>query len=70
LIGELKLGPDKQVSLEESFKSSLEDVVLIAGKLQPYCSDVSELIEMVKLAQTNESQRKLIFNICAQQGKR
>lgn len=61
---------DKQNSLEDSFKASLEDLVLIAEKLLPYCTDVNDLIEMIKLAQSNEGQRKLVFNICANSGKR
>ncbi len=60
---------DKQ-QLEDSFKKSLEDVVFLAEKLIPYCSTVTDLVEMARLAQSNEGQFKLVFSICTSQGNK
>jgi hypothetical protein len=61
---------DKQTSLEEQFKSDLENLILIAETLKPHCTDVGDLVEMVKLAQTNDGQAKLLLTLCVSKGKR
>lgn len=70
LLGRVEMGNEKQVGLEEQFKSDLDNVVLIAESLKPHCSDVGDLIEMIKLAQSNDGQSRLLLNLCMNKGKR
>lgn len=47
----------------ESFQSSLEDVVVVVEKLLPVYTSSQELLEVLRLAQSNETQLKLLFNM-------
>lgn len=54
---------------EQSFRSSLEDVVVVLEKLSPFATSPEELAGMVRLALENEGQLRLLFQITTQ-GKR
>lgn len=63
--------PEVKPTVEEAFRSTLEDVALIATKLSPYCSETKDLVGMIQLALENDGQLKLLINlVSAQQGKR
>lgn len=47
---------------EEAFRSSLEDVVVLVGKLAPLCKSFKELVGMCELALTNDAQLRLLMN--------
>lgn len=56
----------RQPSPEEalaSFRSSLEDLVVISEKLSPLCKTVEEMIGMTELAIKNDAQLRLLFNM-------
>ncbi len=50
----------------ESFQSSLEDVSVILEKLASFYTSTKELLEVLQLAQSNETQLKLLFNLVTQ----
>lgn len=50
-------------TVEDSFREALADVVEITKKLAPYCSSVAEMVEMMELAQSNNSQLSLLIGI-------
>ena len=52
-----------QPTAEDSFRSSLEDVILIIEKLSPHSRDLQGMIDMLKLALTNDSQLGLIMHM-------
>ena len=54
---------EKATSVNDSFRSSLEDIVAISEKLSPVCDSISDLVEMCKLALTNDGQLNLIMNL-------
>lgn len=47
---------------EESFRSSLEDVIAISEKLYPYCNSVQDLVGIAKLALENDGQLRLLMS--------
>ena len=46
---------------EDSFRSSLEDVIAVATKLSPFCTSVEELVKMLEPALDNAAQLRLIM---------
>lgn len=52
-----------QPTAEDSFRSSLEDVILIIEKLAPHAKDLDGMMGMLKLALTNDSQLGLIMHM-------
>lgn len=62
--------------LEESFKKTLEDVLVVLEKLQPHCESMDELFGMVRLAvgdettPGNDSQLRLLMKLVIPQVKR
>ncbi len=60
---------EKQESVEESFKSTIEDLVLISTKLKPFCESIQDLIGMLNLALENNGQLKLLINLVTAQEK-
>lgn len=55
---------------EESFRSSLEDLVAIAGALAPCCDSVADLVGMIELALTNDGQLKTLMTLVKMTGAR
>lgn len=49
------------VSEEASFRSSLEDVIVVVKKLSPLCKTPEELIGLCELAVSNDAQLTLLF---------
>ena len=56
----------KQTELEGNYRSSLQDVIVVAQKLSPYCKTVDELLSMVQLALENDGQLRLLITITTQ----
>lgn len=56
----------KQTELEDNYRSSLQDVIVVAQKLSPYCKTVDELLSMVQLALENDGQLRLLITITTQ----
>ena len=52
---------EQKQTAEESFRSSLEEIIVISEKLTPYCNTVQDLIGMAKLALDNDGQLKLLM---------
>lgn len=50
-----------QEELEESFRSSLNDLIVLADKLSTHCKSVGDLIGMAKLATENDGQLRLLM---------
>ena len=56
---------DQNVSPEEfvaQTRDSLQDVITIVDRLEPYCQTVSELSEMLTLALENDGQMRLLLD--------
>lgn len=49
-------------AIAESFKNSIEDSISILEGVGPLCSDIDQLIGMLKLALINESQLNLVMH--------
>ncbi len=62
--------PPEKITVEESFRSSLEDLKVIIERVGSFCNTVEELHELVILAVTNDAQLKLIMNVCSENGKK
>lgn len=52
-----------KVSVQDSFRDALQDVIAIADKLAPHCTSIAEMVEMLKLAQDNNSQLNLLMSV-------
>lgn len=50
-----------EITVEDKFRSSLEDLLALAKKFLPVCERVEDLIGMVQLAIENEGQLKLLL---------
>lgn len=61
---------DQKNSTEASFRSTLEDLLLVATKLSPYCQQTSDLVGMVQLAIDNDGQLKLLIKLVTEHGGR
>lgn len=46
---------------EEGFRSSLDDTIVILESFGPECNDLNDLIGILKLALTNDSQLRLLM---------
>lgn len=58
-------------SAEDSFRSSLEDLVTIAEKIAPHCTYTKDLVSVVKVALENDAQLGFLMSLVASQvGKR
>lgn len=55
---------------QESFRSSLEDLVAIAGALAPLCDSVADLVGMIELALTNDGQLNVLMTLVKTTGAR
>lgn len=64
---DLKTG---QTTLEDSFRSSLQDVITIASKLTACCGTTEDLVNVCKLALENDSQLKMLIALVAQTNRR
>lgn len=51
-----------QADIEEQFREQLDDLVQIGTKLAAVCSSVTELVELMELARTNDGQLRLILS--------
>lgn len=60
---------EQKLTAEEQLRSSIEDVISLAKKLQPICTTTQEMIEVCELALTNDAQLKMLMRE-ASQGKR
>ena len=47
-------------TVEEKFRAALLDVVEIATKLQPFCENIDELIDMVKAALKSKGNLRML----------
>lgn len=56
-------------SVEQNFRSGLEDVAAIVQRLEPYCQTTAELAEMIELAKRNDGQLRILMEKVLQ-GKR
>ena len=54
---------ERKPTPEEAFRSSLEDVVVLAGKLTPLCKTVKEMVGVCELALPNDAQLRLLMNV-------
>ena len=50
-----------QPTIEESFRNSLDDTIEVLEKIGPLCTDIDELVSMLKLAIKNDAQLALII---------
>lgn len=50
-----------QPTAEQSFRSSLEDTIVILTQLAPLCNDVAQLVEMCRLGLDNDAQLQLLI---------
>ena len=50
-------------AVAEDFRNDLAGMVLAAKRLQPFCGQTSELIEMLALALQNDGQLKLLLSL-------
>lgn len=48
--------------VEKSFRDSLDDLILVTEKLSPFCSSPSEMVEVLRLAQSNDMQLRILMN--------
>lgn len=57
--------PDRvtQEEIENSFRSSLTDLIAVAEKLTPYCQTTGEMIDMAKHAIENDGQLRLLLSL-------
>lgn len=56
--------------VEASFRSSLEDVLLVVKKLAPFCASAEEMCGMIALALENDGQNKLLYALMMKQDKK
>lgn len=54
---------------EESFRSSLDDVVTILERVAPLCKSHEELLDMLRLARENMGQLRLLMQTVMQRGR-
>ncbi len=65
------MSPDPaKLSPEDSFRSSLEDVLTITEKLAFLCQNMDELNGMLKLALDNDAQLRLLMQQVLDQPKK
>lgn len=57
---------EQKLTVEESFRKALEDVIEISSKLSSACESTAELVEVAQLALTNDGQLKLLLKEVAQ----
>lgn len=59
--------PELQLTEEEkrlaSFRSGLEDVILILEELAPHCESIEGMIGMLQLALKNNSQLNVVYKL-------
>ncbi len=67
MAGEVKL---TQAEVEEQFRESLRDVVLVGEKLASHCGSVDEFLGVCKLALDNDGQLRLLYSLMASQNKK
>lgn len=53
--------PEPEPTPEQSFRISLDDTIAILEGIGPQCTDLDQLIDMLKLALTNDGQLNLLF---------
>ncbi len=53
-------------SPEDSFRRSLEDVLVIVNKLGPLCDNVSHLVDLVSASLENEATFQFLINLVKQ----
>ncbi len=53
-------------SPEESFRRSLEDVLVIVNKLGPLCDNVPHLVDLVSASLENEATFQFLINLVKQ----
>lgn len=61
---------NKPTGVEESFRTSLTDVVTIAEKLAGHCGSVEDLITVCRTAIESDAHLRLLMSLVRQQGKR
>jgi hypothetical protein len=60
--------PDK-VSPEQ-LRASLEDLVHLAERLAPHCSTTEQLVEVARLALTNDGQFSIVMSLASGSGQK
>lgn len=55
----LKMSPQE---IEDKFRNSLEDVLIVAERLAPTCRTVEELMGMLRLGLENDAMLRLLMN--------
>ena len=58
-----------QEQVLDSFKKSLDDVAVVIEKLAPHCQSFDEMVGMLKLAEENGGQLRLLYRIVTDQKK-
>ena len=51
----------------ESFRQSLEDLVVLVKRLAPFCSSVEHLTSIASLALENDAQLEFLINLMSNQ---
>ena len=54
--------PVTQAQVEESFRDSLRDLIVVVKKLAPHCNSLEDLLGMAELALTNNGQLHFIMS--------
>lgn len=62
-MGNIVNNTEKSTSVSDGFRSSLEDIIAISEKLASVCESIEDLVEICKLALTNDGQLKIIMNL-------
>lgn len=48
--------------IEDSFRESLKDMIVVVRKLAPHCKNLEDLLGMAQLATTNQGQLRFLMN--------
>lgn len=60
---------DRQEELEAGFRESCRDFALILEALVPFCGGLDELAGMLRLADKNDGQLRLLMNLAKAQAE-
>lgn len=52
-----------QEEVEDSVRTSLEEAITVAERLQPHCTTVADFIQLLKLAVENPAQLRLLISL-------
>ena len=54
--------PQPEQTVEQSFRASLDDTRVILKRLAPLCKSVNDMVELLDLAITNDSQLSILMD--------